>query len=448
MSILQTGRKSSGSRSVGRHGAKKNLSLVMLTFQNSALILVMHYSRVMPPSGDHRYFTSTAVFLNELVKLVISLTLAILEASKTLAPNTPVTTMFEQIYNAVFSGDGWKLTFPAALYTVQNLLQYAAVGNLDPVHFQVLYQIKILTTAIFSVCLLRRHLGCKSWLSLIILTFGVSVVSFPSRNSALDDLLLHGIPNHYFPRSKHELGQAVDAGSPDVHLTKRSATYEGIANDLPSPEPLMNYSVGVTAAVVSAVVSGLAAVYFERILKDSPTQASLWIRNIQLSFYSLIAALFGGVIWQDGSGIRQHGFFEGYNWIVWAAVLSQAAGGLISSLVIRDADSIAKNFATSISIVLSFVVSVLVFELKVTLPFLIGTSLVLFATYLYSVPEHSLHAPPLLIANFEKPAIERSLTPGIMARTNNPELLQSDPFDSKAVALSTSRPSSPKLRAR
>ena len=34
----------------------------------------MHYSRIMPPTGDHRYFTSTAVFLNELIKLGISLT--------------------------------------------------------------------------------------------------------------------------------------------------------------------------------------------------------------------------------------------------------------------------------------------------------------------------------------------------------------------------------------
>lgn len=103
----------------------------------------MHYSRVMPPSGDHRFFTSTAVFLHEVLKLSVSLTLAIYESSKTLAPSTPATVLFEQIYNAVFSGDGWKLALPALGYTVQNLLQYVAVGNLDAVHFQVLYQLKV-----------------------------------------------------------------------------------------------------------------------------------------------------------------------------------------------------------------------------------------------------------------------------------------------------------------
>lgn len=97
----------------------------------------------MPPDGDHRYFTSTAVFLNEIIKLAISLTFALLEHSRSLAPQTPATVLFEQLYNSVFSGDGWKLIIPAALYTLQNTLVYVAVGNLDPIHFQILYQLKV-----------------------------------------------------------------------------------------------------------------------------------------------------------------------------------------------------------------------------------------------------------------------------------------------------------------
>lgn len=103
----------------------------------------MHYSRIMPPTGDHRYFTSTAVFINELLKLAFSLTLCIYEASRLLAPSTPATVLFQQIYNNVFSSDSWKLSIPAVLYTVQNLLQYVAVSNLSAVHFQVLYQLKV-----------------------------------------------------------------------------------------------------------------------------------------------------------------------------------------------------------------------------------------------------------------------------------------------------------------
>jgi UDP-sugar transporter A1/2/3 len=174
------------------------------------------------------------------------------------------------------------------------------------------------------------------------------------------------MPDHFFPRSRHELGHPVIEEAP-AHLTRRSATYEGIDNDLHFVEPPMNYSLGVTAVLVAAAVSGLTGVYFEKLLKESPTQASVWVRNLQLSFYSMIAALFGGVMWQDGAGIREHGFFEGYNAVVWATIVLQAAGGILASLVIRDADNIVKNFATSISIILSFLVSVWVFEFEVTL---------------------------------------------------------------------------------
>lgn len=103
----------------------------------------MHYSRIMPPTGDHRYFTSTAVLLNEVLKLALSTTFAIYEVSRSLAPQTPATVLFEQIYLSTFSGDGWKLAIPATLYTFENTLQYVALGNLDPVHFQILYQLKV-----------------------------------------------------------------------------------------------------------------------------------------------------------------------------------------------------------------------------------------------------------------------------------------------------------------
>lgn len=104
---------------------------------------IMHYSRIMTPPGDHRYFASTAVLLNEVIKLAISLTCSIYEVSNTLAPQTPLTVILEQIYNSVFAGDGWKLAIPAVLYTLENTLQYVALGNLDPVHFQILFQLKV-----------------------------------------------------------------------------------------------------------------------------------------------------------------------------------------------------------------------------------------------------------------------------------------------------------------
>jgi UDP-sugar transporter A1/2/3 len=107
------------------------------------MLQILHYSRIMPLIGGHRYFTSTAVFLTEVIKLAISLTIAMYDISRTLPLSTPATVLFEQLYMSVFSGDGWKLALPASLYTLQNSLQYIAVSNLDAVHFQVVYQLKV-----------------------------------------------------------------------------------------------------------------------------------------------------------------------------------------------------------------------------------------------------------------------------------------------------------------
>jgi UDP-sugar transporter A1/2/3 len=97
----------------------------------------------MPLLDGHRYLPSTAVFLNEVIKLAVSLSIALYDISQTLPPSTPATVLFEQLYTSVFLGDGWKLAIPAVLYTFQNSLQYLAVSNLDAVHFQILYQLKV-----------------------------------------------------------------------------------------------------------------------------------------------------------------------------------------------------------------------------------------------------------------------------------------------------------------
>ena len=43
-------------------------------------------------------------------------------------------------------------------------------------HLQVTYQLKILTTALFSVCMLHKKLGILKWVSLVLLMIGVTLV--------------------------------------------------------------------------------------------------------------------------------------------------------------------------------------------------------------------------------------------------------------------------------
>lgn len=78
--------------------------------------------------------------------------------------------------------------------------------------------------------------------------------------------------------------------------------------------------------------------------------------------------------------------------------------------------------------------------------FLLGTLLVLLATYIYSVPERKFHRPPpVRIYSFEKPAIEQTLTPMQTPRLADARRLNLDPFDGRDFGKSSSRPGSPML---
>jgi UDP-sugar transporter A1/2/3 len=69
-----------------------------------------------------------------------------------------------------------KLLIPAGLYTLQNNLLFVALSNLDAATYQVTYQLKILTTALFSVLMLGKKLDSIKWISLVLLMMGVSFV--------------------------------------------------------------------------------------------------------------------------------------------------------------------------------------------------------------------------------------------------------------------------------
>jgi drug/metabolite transporter (DMT)-like permease len=280
--------------------------------------------------------------------------------SQTLPSNTTLATLVSSLSTAILSNESWKLAIPAVLYTIQNTLQYVAVSNLDAATFQVTYQLKILTTAIFSVLMLGRSLSARKWISLLLLIIGVSIIQVPQ--SAAPPVTTD---SKVLPRA---LSAITRLGSMAAQKVARSASYEGIHADDAAQVPHMDRRIGLLAVLVACALSGLAGVTFEKILKDSTSakNTTLWVRNCQLSFWSLFPSLFLGVIWKEGDAIARTGFFAGYNWVVWTAILFQAAGGVIVALVINYADNIAKNFATSVSIVLSCVASAYFFDFQVT----------------------------------------------------------------------------------
>lgn len=422
----------------------RSLCLGTLTIQFSAFILLLHYSRVMPTPDGHRYLPSTAVFLVELLKLVFCLTISLYEISLSLPQSTTATHLLRALGNAIFGGDSWKLAIPATLYTLANSLQYVGISNLDAATFHVTYQFKIFVTAVFSVMILRKPISARQWVSLILLMIGVGIVSWPQESSA--SLVSNHHARVYVPRSANPLREHFRIAAHGSHLNKRSATYEGIEEDeLALSTPGMDASAGLFAVFGVCITSGLAGVYFEKVMKGSPKATSIWIRNVQLSIYSLFPAFFIGIIFLDGETVAKHGFFAGYNSVVVASILVQTIGAIVAAFAIFYADNIAKNFALSISMVLSSLMSFVFFDSSMSTHFLLGASIVLGSTFIYNIEESRIQQEPprIKIYSDEKSALDA------VADLNDVSIqIPKTPLSQEETALATSRPGSPNRKKR
>lgn len=156
-----------------------------------------------------------------------------------------------------------------------------------------------------------------------------------------------------------------------------------------------NPILGLVAIIVACMLSGLAGVYFEKILKNS--SVSIWIRNIQLGFFGFIFAILGAYS-NDFTNIQNKGFFFGYSKMVIINILIQASGGLLVSLVIKYADNILKGFATSLAIIVSCLMSTYIFGTVITSGFAFGTFLVILSIFSYSyVPKSNPTIIPMSI---------------------------------------------------
>lgn len=304
----------------------KWVSLVCLTFQNALLSLSMRYSRVRT---DALFFEGTAVLMAEVVKFVTCCFLVFRDEGHSLS-RFKDTMKKNLVENYV---DTLKVCVPSFIYLIQNNCLYVAAEHLDTATYQITYQLKILTTAIFAVIILKRSLIKTQWLSLLILIIGVAMV------------------------------QLSDAKESNVATSAHQ-----------------NKFFGFCVALFACVLSGLAGIYFEKILKGS--DVSVWMRNIQLSILAIPLGILVCAT-KHGHGIAEHGFFYGYDFFVAYLVTLNATGGLLVAVVVKYADNILKGFACSLAIIISCVVSVFAFGFQISFQFCVGAAFVIASVFLY-----------------------------------------------------------------
>ncbi|XP_043074656.1 CMP-sialic acid transporter [Puntigrus tetrazona] len=301
--------------------------LTVMTLIAAAYTVALRFTRTV---STDLYFSTTAVFLTELIKLLLSLGMLLRESGgwgrcRSVVVSQIVRSPVELL----------KLSVPSVVYAVQNNMAFVALSNLDAAVYQVTYQLKIPCTALCTVLMLSRSLSRLQWFSVFMLCGGVTLVQW----------------------------------------TPPQATKVQVEQ---------NPVLGFVAIAVAVLCSGFAGVYFEKVLKSSDT--SLWVRNIQMYLSGIVVTLVG-VFVTDGAQVLEKGFFYGYTPWVCVVIFLASVGGMYTSVVVKYTDNIMKGFSAAAAIVLSTVASVLLFGLQITVTFLSGALLVCVSIYLYGLPK-------------------------------------------------------------
>mmetsp|Transcript_36606 Transcript_36606/g.93269 ORF Transcript_36606/g.93269 Transcript_36606/m.93269 type:complete len:387 (+) Transcript_36606:49-1209(+) len=310
-------------------GGEQNLSstaivaLIFLVLQNSMAVLIMRYTLVHP--GEKEFLALTAVIMAEAFKTGVSLSILCLDGS------------FVEMFDDKI--DVLKTSIPALIFLVQNNLQYIAVKNLHAATYQVLYQVKILTTAVVWVMVFRTPLGWKKWCALCFLLSGIVVIR----------------------ESEMRSGPSKAANSQ------------------------VNITIGLSATLAASITSALGGVYSETLMKGK-SKLSVWQRNVLLGLYSTVLGL-GAIACMPEQRhiVAEKGFFHGYTLVTCISISIQGGGGLIIGFVMKYATVILKDIATSLSIVFSCTFSALFFDQHLGAPFITGACMVVVAAWAFSM---------------------------------------------------------------
>ena len=232
-------------------------------------------------NGDFEYNTGTVIFLAELIKLIFSV--GSLKRELSVNPKGTIQITRDPKTVSLF-------LVPSFIYLLLNNLYYSMFKYVDPATYLILNNLKIATTGVLFRLFLKRRLSRLKWNSLALLLIGT-------------------------------MTSQVDAQGNNVLSA-----------------PLVGYFYGI----LTAFLSGFAAVYTEYIMKKNDD--SFHWQNLQLYAFGVLMN-FASLVYQDmwsGASLWLLNPFAGYNGFTVCLLLTKSTSGVLVSWIMKYADSIVK----------------------------------------------------------------------------------------------------------
>merc|ERR1712195_30156 len=230
----------------------------------------------------------------------------------------------------------FRYAIPALLYAIHNNLVFLGLVYLDAPTYQLLNNVKIIVTGLLYRTFLKKPLRMVQWIGLGVLMLGQMVATMDTTGAA------------------------------------------------PNAEKSQTFATGVMVMGVLASMSGMAGVYNEFLLKGS-ADSTHW-QNLQLYMFSVFFCSTQYMF----MGSSEKGFFEGFDYMTWAVILTGAAMGQAISFVLKYTNNITNRFATAGSLLLTTFGSRVLFGTVVHVPFYLGVGLIGTAFALYFIDHEVL----------------------------------------------------------
>ena len=332
----------------------KFLILSCLCCQATSIALVSRYSKGIL---KERYSNNEIVFWSEVLKLLVSMVMIYKENSSS------STNYLNRLVSLLKNSQ--RILLIVGLYSFINVLSFHALGLLNAAVYTILIQLKVLTTAFFGVYMLKNNLSLGQWFSLFHMVMGsILIVSGGSQK-----------------------GNNVDDAKQQVS----------------------NYVEGILMVFVIVTISGYSAVFMEKVFKSIEdkdkfesvdandkdiaaddrekllidrdkestmmmSSPSIWDRNFQLAFFSMLLMLLILVLSNAMSQSEDTTTGPFAHWSTYATVLLflQGGGGLLAAATLKYTNANLKTLATTLSIVFSTMLEYCLMGLHLNLPMIIG----------------------------------------------------------------------------
>ena len=253
-----------------------------------------------------------------------------------------------------------KYAVPGLLYALCNVLNYTAVEYLGSTNYQLLNNVKIITTAVVYRAALKRRLKIYQWLALILLFFAMCTLGLGGGSDG-GGAAERGSSGGSVEATKlaNDWGHAADAGrgleqARGSHLFLKEASKRKLLREVargaegPDMGSASNIFAGTIVMLVVSVLSACAGVYNEILVKG--TSASVWWQNVLLYTFTLLICLLSNFVFdgragalngQENNGNREGGtgLFDGFTASLWICILMKAFYGQVVSLVFKYASS-------------------------------------------------------------------------------------------------------------